>query len=332
MVDATTRFVGSPQGRIHQTFLFRTTDTQYILQCLNPQVVNDSTAFVTLINTVLAPASLAPPLLPWPATGECVLRHDTGRWICRLYISGNALTTQLSVTIFEAMAITLRQFHTSLTIPTLESSRFIGVNPWSGEATVQLKSKLKADTRRSTEEQLVVEQWERYRHKSRDAKGTANRAHVVVHRDTKSSNFIQKPDDTLVLIDFDTIGIGDPAFDLGEILRAWLSSDEHDYDSARAIESDNFKKDEGGSRVLTVGSKDCITAILALQNGYNDPAMIACRIKLAAMQCCLWQCERFLEDHFAGDVYYTVTTHGDNLYRAQSQLEALSVLDTITDF
>ena len=55
--------------------------------------------------------------------------------------------------------------------------------------------------------------------------------------------------------------------------------------------------------------------------------MTATRIKRAATHCCLWQFERFLEDHFADDVYYSVLAHGDNLHRAEQQLEALRLLD-----
>jgi len=45
----------------------------------------------------------------------------------------------------------------------------------------------------------------------------------------------------------------------------------------------------------------------------------------------LWQCERFLEDHFAGDEYYAVQAHGDNLIRAKQQLDALKLLGKTTN-
>jgi len=262
------------QGRIHDVYLVQMQHAQFIIQCLNPQVIKDPSAFETLINNVLAPASIAPQLLHWPATGQCVLQADSGSWVRRSFIVGQAMTTQLSLHSFETMASTLRHFHQSLAVADLEQSNFIGVNPWSGEATLAIEDLYNQSSGITSEERAVVNEW-----------------------------------GSLVLIDFDTIGTGDPALDLGELLRAWLSADE--------------LVNEIDSGYLPVCDASCTKVIQALHTGYNDPTMTASRIHSAAVRCCLWQCERFLEDHFAGDAYYPVQARGDNLIRAKQQLDAV---------
>lgn len=332
VVDGTTQFTCAEQGRIHQVYRVQTRNKKYILQCLNLVVINNPLALEKLINTVLAPALMTPHLLRWPATDRCVLNTDTGHWILRPYIVGKTLTTQLSIPSFEAMASTLRHFHRTLKIAEFEQAKFTGVNPWSGEATHALENRLNIGTKMNSREREIIRQSKRFKQTLVEADTNSHYSDVVVHRDAKPSNFIQKPNNSLVLIDFDTIGIGDPALDLGEILRAWLSSDELtakiDLPDTSLI---NAKRHIGQSDPwLAINRADCTLALQALETGYNDPEMTTPRIRKAAMQCCLWQCERFLEDHFAGNSYYKVHTHGDNMHRAEQQLVALGLLSETT--
>ena len=327
-VDASSQFTQSMQGRIHRVYLVQTQHAQFIIQCLNPQVIKVPSAFESLINGVLAPAALAPQLLHWPATGQCVLQHDSETWIRRSYIVGQAMTARLSLSSFESMASTLRHFHQSLTVADIEQSNFIGVNPWSGEATPAIENLYNQSSGITRAERAVVNEWAKYKQRYIDVENQPPATHAVVHRDAKPSNFIRKPDGTLALIDFDTIGIGDPALDLGELLRAWVSADElvNEIDSVSSGLSENSNERIPVTDFLAESDVNCAKAILALQAGYNDPSMTASRIHMAAIRCCLWQCERFLEDHFAGDTYYAVQAHGDNLTNAKQQLEALRLV------
>ncbi|MFT6306751.1 MAG: thiamine kinase-like enzyme [Halioglobus sp.] len=319
-------------GRIHDVYLVQTIDAQFIIQCLNPRVIKDSSALENLINNVLAPAQTSPKLLSWPATGECVLHTNSGRWIRRHYIRGKDMTAQLSLSSFEAMANTLSYFHQSISVADFEKTKFTGVNPWSGESTGSIENLIKHGAQMTVEERGIVDDWAQYHKSCSDLNNELHIAQVVVHRDAKPSNFIRKPDGSLTLIDFDTIGTGDSALDLGELLRAWLSSDEVDKqtDAERPSLTNIASSPNADARSLVVNSINCTQAILAMESGYNDPTMTTSRIHRGAVRCCLWQCERFLEDHFAGDSYYSVQTHGDNLIRAKLQLDALALLDAMS--
>ncbi|MFT5893797.1 MAG: serine/threonine protein kinase [bacterium] len=326
------QFTRSMQGRIHDVYRVQTEDAQFIIQCLNPRVIKNSSALENLINNVLAPASISPKLLSWPATGGCVLHTETGDWIRRPYILGEDMTAQLSLLSFEVMASALSHFHQSISVADFEQTNFTGVNPWSGEATVSVENLLNQSTRMTFEERGIVDDWAKYKKIYIDISNELHTVHVVVHRDAKPSNFIRKPDGSLTLIDFDTIGIGDSALDLGELLRAWLSSDEvaNEIDSECSYLTKNSCSFNEDIQCLAVTSSNCAQAILAMQSGYNDTTMTSSRIRRAAVRCCLWQCERFLEDHFAGDSYYSVQIHGENLIRAKQQLNALKLLDPLS--
>jgi Ser/Thr protein kinase RdoA (MazF antagonist) len=331
-VDTSTQFTRSMQGRIHDVYLVQTKAAQFIIQCLNPRVIKDSSALENLINKVLAPALISPKLLSWPATGGCVLHTDTGHWIRRPYILGEDMTAHLSLLSLKAMASTLSHFHQSISVADFEQTHFAGVNPWAGEATASIENLLNPGAQLTLLERGIVDDWAQYKKTYPDISIDMHTAQVVVHRDAKPSNFIRKPDGSLTLIDFDTIGTGDSALDLGELLRAWLSSDEVDKQTdAQPPSLTNISSSPNAdARSLVVNSISCTQAILAMAAGYSDPAMTTSRIHRGAIRCCLWQCERFLEDHFAGDSYYSVQTHGDNLIRAKRQLVALALLDAIS--
>lgn len=332
-VNTSTQFTRSMQGRIHDVYLVQTKDAQNIIQRLNPQVIKDSSALENLINNVLAPVSISPKLLSWPATGGCVLHTDTGHWIRRPYILGQDMTANLTLSSFKAMASTLSHFHQSISVVDFEKTTFTGVNPWSGEAAVSIENLLVLRTQITFEERDIVDGWAHYKNMHTDTSNKLHTTDVVVHRDAKPSNFIRKLDGSLTLIDFDTIGTGDSALDLGELLRAWLSSDEvrNESDTEHPHLTKISSSRSANTRSLTVNETHCTQAIHAMQTGYNDLTMTATRIQRAAVRCCLWQCERFIEDHFAGDSYYSVQTHGDNLIRAKQQLDALRLLDSVSN-
>ncbi|MFK7862071.1 MAG: aminoglycoside phosphotransferase family protein [Granulosicoccus sp.] len=330
-VDANTKFTSTTQGRIHAVYFVQTAKSEFIIQRLNSMVVSDLPSFEALVNTVLAPASLSPELLIWPSSNTCVLQHCGKSWIRRKYIKGQALTAHLSSGTMEKMASTLNDFHKALTLADFRKSGYSGVNPWSGITGRHLMERISNNDRMSLNEQTTLKEWWRKKQDYISQHDESEVSSVIVHRDTKPSNFILKPDGSLVLIDFDTIGIGDPAMDLGELVRAWLTSDEitpvtkMSTSSCPYIAGDHSKK----SLVLNVNPTDCASSLIALQRGYNDLKMTPSRIRLAAIKCCLLQCERFLDDHFDGDRYYSVKSHGDNHYRAQQQLTALAILHKV---
>lgn len=355
-LDSSAQIMMPTQGRIHDVYLVQIDKAPFILQCLNPEVIKDTSKLENLINSVLAPASITQQLLPWPAIGNCMLIAGTRAWIRRHYIQGWAMTTRLSLQNFKAMANTLRQFHQSVTVAAFNRAGFVGVDPWSGKAGEALDCRFSQDTIITAAERGIVDRWVGYRQRFFKKNNRQHSTQCVVHRDPKPSNFIQTPDGSLVLIDFDTTGTGDPALDLGELLRAWLSSDELEDeaneqsdetnlfdekpieletgtdaqnpvpDSTQDSVADSSHKHIHDIQFLTVSATGFAQAVKALQRGYDDPTMTTLRIEQAAARCCLWQCERFLEDHFAGDLYYPVQARGDNILRAKAQLDALQLL------
>ena len=129
------------------------------------------------------------------------------------------------------------------------------------------------------------------------------RRYRVIHGDCKVNNllFHAARDDVVAIIDLDTVMVGDPAWDFGDLVRSAFSGTEES-ESVPALAA---------------------PALAALARGFvggmgtlDDVA----RFSRAPAYMSLMLGVRFLVDHLSGDVYFKVSVHGDNLRRARGQL------------
>lgn len=134
----------------------------------------------------------------------------------------------------------------------------------------------------------------------------------VIHHDTKINNVLFDADDKgLCVIDLDTVMPGYFISDVGDMMRTYLSpanEEEKDLDKV-FISEDNFAAIYKGymsemGEVLPSAEKDLFF--------YSGKFMI------------YMQAVRFLTDYLNGDVYYHTTYPGQNLVRAQNQLNLLN--------
>ena len=139
------------------------------------------------------------------------------------------------------------------------------------------------------------------------ATGTVPRR--TIHGDCKVNNLLFHPerDEVAAIIDLDTLMLGDPAWDFGDLVRSA---------SAGAERPSELDFSLSRFELLARGFR-------ATYGPIEDPAHFA-----AAPACMsLMLAVRFLTDHFEDDHYFRVTHHGENLTRARSQL-ALATLFT----
>lgn len=132
------------------------------------------------------------------------------------------------------------------------------------------------------------------------APGTARR---VIHGDCKINNLLFHPTEPAVIavIDLDTIMLGDPAWDFGDLVRSVFAGTEESA-PAEAFRRDRFQPLCEGFAAAFDGIDDCARFAAA-------PAYMSFMLAV-----------RFLTDHLRDDVYFKVARHGQNLLRARSQL------------
>lgn len=125
----------------------------------------------------------------------------------------------------------------------------------------------------------------------------------VIHGDCKVNNLLFHPvrDAVIAIIDLDTVMVGDPAWDFGDLVRSAFSGTEES-DSPPALSA---------------------SALAALASGFARGMGTldgVARFSTAPAYMSLMLGVRFLVDHLSDDVYFKVSAHGDNLRRARGQL------------
>lgn len=131
-----------------------------------------------------------------------------------------------------------------------------------------------------------------------------SRVRQVIHGDCKVNNLLFHPDEDAVaaIIDLDTLMVGDPAWDFGDLARsAFIGTEE----AAGAI-----------TLSATVFEQLC-QGFAAGYPQIDDPA----RYANAPAHMSFMLAVRFLADHLAGDRYFKAARRGDNLQRASAQLD-----------
>ena len=125
----------------------------------------------------------------------------------------------------------------------------------------------------------------------------------VIHGDCKVNNLLFHPtrDDVVAIIDLDTVMVGDPAWDFGDLVRSAFSGTE---ESGRAP-----ALSASGLVALASGFASGMGALDGVARFSAAPAYMSFMLGV-----------RFLVDHLCDDGYFKVSAHGDNLRRARGQL------------
>ena len=136
----------------------------------------------------------------------------------------------------------------------------------------------------------------------RDAFPSSDRRQVI-HGDCKVNNLLFHPnkDAVAAIVDLDTLMMGDPAWDFGDLARSTFIGTEEAAGPA-APSASVFEQ-------LCQGFAAAFPQI-------DDPA----RYANAPAHMSFMLAVRFLTDHLAGDRYFKVARRGDNLQRATAQL------------
>lgn len=126
----------------------------------------------------------------------------------------------------------------------------------------------------------------------------------VIHGDCKVNNLLFHPtqDEVIAVIDLDTLMRGDPTWDFGDLVRSAFAGTEETHDAAPFSVS-RFER-------LCQGFFSAFGKVDDLARYAAAPAYMSFMLAI-----------RFLTDHLEGDVYFKIAQRGDNLLRAQSQLE-----------
>ncbi len=137
---------------------------------------------------------------------------------------------------------------------------------------------------------------------------TPGKATRVIHGDCKINNLLFHPTkpEVVAVIDLDTVMLGDPAWDFGDLVRsAFIGTEETA--PAQTLSPRRFER-------LCQGFAQAFGADF----GTGDDVA---RYATAPAYMSFMLAVRFLTDHMEGDRYFKVQRRGDNLRRATSQLD-----------
>ena len=137
---------------------------------------------------------------------------------------------------------------------------------------------------------------------------TPGEATCVIHGDCKVNNLLFHPtkDAVTAIVDLDTVMLGDPAWDFGDLVRSAFAGSEETA-PAQTLSLTRFER-------LCAGFADGYGP----QFGAGDNAQ---RFATAPAYMSFMLAVRFLTDHIEGDRYFRVPERGANLRRARSQLD-----------
>ena len=109
-------------------------------------------------------------------------------------------------------------------------------------------------------------------------------------------------DEVVAIIDLDTLMLGDPAWDFGDLVRSAFAGSE---------------ETEAAAEVSRARFEPLSKAFFPAFGPVDDVD----RYAVAPAYMSFMLAVRFLTDHLKGDVYFKVGRRGDNLARARSQLD-----------
>jgi len=292
------------EGLINHTWLVRTTTANFILQKINAHVFNEPALLQLQLEgfskAVILPKLIPLQFLPTKAGTTCFAFENQ---YYRLVAAITPSRTLNSVTVENSKlaAAALLEFHAAL--GQIDAQHWKA--PISGFLDVGLRLKVYQDTIRNIDSdrklkassaiKLLEDNWT-FLTDWQDFLEKAPK--VLIHADPKLGNFLFHPNGNQVraLIDWDTIQLGSPFYDYGDMMRSYCSFGEDVPEGKPLFREEIFE--------------------VLLETFQLDEV----KIFTAACGVILVQALRFLTDYLQNDIYYKVKDEQHNLRRALNQL------------
>lgn len=301
---SSTQIIPITEGLINQTWLVRCASADYILQQINTEVFKQPAVLqeqLVGLSLSIEIKNLVPLQYIQTRVGLSYIENEN-----KVFRLANAITPSLTLTNVTTQnarlaALALLEFH--------EALKSISALNWTPPIAHFLdvefrlisfeKAKLLAGSSRKSLASEVVSKLEENWAALLDWKKLSDQAEkVLIHADPKLSNFLFHPNGTQVraLIDWDTIQLGSPFYDYGDMVRSFCSRGE-DADPEQPL----FRNE--------------IFEVLAQTFAVDEEHLFT-----AALGVILVQATRFLTDYLQDDIYYKVNDELHNLRRAANQL------------
>jgi hypothetical protein len=291
-------------GLINNTWLVRTSTSNFILQKINAHVFHQPLLLQEQLQG-LSEAVILPKLIPLhflPAkSGNTCFEFENQYYRLVAAITPSKTLQNATTENSRLAAAALLEFHAAL--------RCIDAKAWKAPISgfLDVGQRLKAyqvTIRQANSERKLsaveasaqleenwsfLTNWQEFLEKA---------PQVLIHADPKLGNYLFDPNGKTVraLIDWDTIQLGSPFYDYGDMIRSFCS------------------RGEDADPELPIFREDIFEALLETLNvNQNQIFTAACGVILV-------QALRFLTDYLQNDVYYKVKDEQHNLRRAKNQL------------
>ena len=289
-------------GRINDTYLV---DSQYVLQRINSRVFVDPKSVIENFRTVEPYVfDLVPRLVQTKDGKDWAEDEEGGVWRATVYFEGRnfqALPSSLFFAAGEAYGLFLsrtKKIDCDLNVA-IEGFHDI-VYVWKRLQTDKESSKFFDQTGYVDS---ILEEFPDFK-----------AVQQVIHADTRVNNLIFHPSKSRVLriVDLDTLMVGHPALDFGDLVRSAMTG----------LDADHWREDVVASRLSDLCNG--FFSMFPLESGDNLEIY-----SKAPSHMCIILGMRFLLDHAKGDKYFKVNERGDNLVRTRRQMEYAHRFQTI---
>ena len=305
------------KGHIHRTYLLRPNGNsaeRYVLQRINGQVYGDIPLLVEQTSQVLAALAAdavfsatyqVPELIP-TRSGEpiCAIAGDDEHQVWRLWRFVEDSMICDPPTNRQQIRAAARAFGGyQRAIAVLERASLVETISGFLDMASYLDAFDATLGRTELCEREAAAQWIARVQENRDWPASLMQRNAVIHGDCKINNllFDGEGERVLSVIDLDNNMMGHWAWDFGDLVRSISYS-------------------RGGFDRLDYQA--CIEGFLAGRGDKPDPdELLAEHLVMAPAFLAFMLALRFLTDHLAGDTYFVVPKHGDNLQRAIEQFE-----------
>ena len=307
---AASQIVPLTEGLINQTWLVRGAQADYILQQINTAVFKKPLvlqAQLAALSTALQLPSLVPLQFISKRNGKLLLVTEEGTFRLLKAISPSTTLPRATVQNAQLAAEALLEFHQALSA--------IAPGPWKApiadflNVELRLNTFEKAKTAANPQRKMAaIKQIAAIEMQWNDLvawqKLADQEQKVLIHADPKLGNFLFHPNGKQVrsIIDWDTIQLGTPYYDYGDMIRSFCSRGEDADEQAHLFQEEIF---------------EVLVGVFAVD---------AAKLYTAAMGVILVQATRFLTDYLQDDIYYKVKDEEHNLRRAANQLRLASEL------
>lgn len=307
---APSQVVPITEGLINQTWLVRSATADFILQEINTTVFQApnilQAQLVTLSSSIQLP-DLVPLQFISTKDGSALLHLEAKVYRLLKAISPSKTLSTVTAQNAQLAAAGLLSFHKAL--------QSVGAANWQApiahfldvDFRLQAYERAKSLARepRKAKAAALVSTVEANWSALLDWKALSNEAEqVLIHADPKLGNFLFHPNGKQLraLIDWDTIQLGSPYYDYGDMIRSFCSHGEDATEHAQLFKEEIFE-------VLVAAFE-------------VDEA----KLYTAARGVILVQALRFLTDYLEEDRYYKVKDEEHNLRRTANQLRLASAL------